>query len=106
MSETVASERARLLAGLREQIGRRARGTVATAVDGVLLSAEDHAGEPSPARSGAMLALIVQGAKRVALGERTYDYGAGQYLIAAVDLPITGHYTEASPDRPALGFGL
>jgi AraC-like DNA-binding protein len=35
-----------------------------------------------------------------------YEYGAGQYLIASVDLPITGHYTEASPERPALGFGL
>jgi AraC-like DNA-binding protein len=31
-----------------------------------------------------------------------YDYGPGQYLVASVDLPITGHYTEV----PALGFGL
>ena len=41
-----------------------------------------------------------QGAKRLAIGDRVYDYRAGQYLVASVDLPITGHYTEASPARP------
>jgi AraC-like DNA-binding protein len=35
-----------------------------------------------------------------------YDYGPGQYLIASVDLPVTGHYTLASPAEPALGFGM
>ena len=35
-----------------------------------------------------------------------YEYRAGQYLVASVDLPVTGHFTEASPERPALGFGL
>jgi AraC-like DNA-binding protein len=34
------------------------------------------------------------------------QHRAGQYLIASVDLPITGHFTEASLERPALGFGL
>jgi AraC-like DNA-binding protein len=48
------------------------------------------------------MAIIAQGAKRLAIGDRVYDYGPGQYLIASVDLPITGHYTDA----PALGFGL
>lgn len=95
-----------LLDQLRVEIARRARPDQSTPVDGVLLSAESQAREPSPARSGTMLALIVQGAKRVALGERTYDYGPGQYLVASLDLPITGHYSEASPARPALGFGL
>ena len=52
------------------------------------------------------MALIAQGAKRLAIGDRTYDYGPGQYLVASVDLPITGHYTHASADVPALGFGL
>ena len=50
--------------------------------------------------------LIAQGSKRLAIGDRVYDYGPGQYLVASVDLPITGHYTHASADEPALGFGL
>jgi len=56
--------------------------------------------------SGMVLALIAQGAKRLALGDRVYEYHAGQYLIASVDLPVTGHFLDATPDRPALGFGL
>jgi AraC-like DNA-binding protein len=52
------------------------------------------------------MALIAQGAKRIALGDRVYEYRAGQYLVASVDMPITGHFTEASPELPAIGFGL
>jgi AraC-like DNA-binding protein len=52
------------------------------------------------------MALIAQGAKRLAIGDRVYDYRPGEYLVASIDLPITGHYTRASPDEPALGFGL
>ena len=52
------------------------------------------------------MALIAQGTKRLACGGRVHEYTAGQYLVASVDLPISGHYSQASPERPALGFGL
>jgi AraC-like DNA-binding protein len=91
---------------LRALIRRHARPDGTTAIDGVLASTADTAGRPSPSTSGTVLALIAQGAKRIALGERVHDYHAGQYLVASIDLPITGHYTEASPAAPALGFGL
>lgn len=52
------------------------------------------------------MALIAQGAKTLALGDRVYEYRTGQYLVASVDLPVTGQFTEASPAEPALGFGL
>jgi AraC-like DNA-binding protein len=95
-----------LLAELRELIARHARPDETTAIDGVLLSAAERAGEPRASTSGTVMAVIAQGAKRLAIGERVYDYGLGQYLVASVDLPITGHYTRASADEPALGFGL
>lgn len=91
---------------LRALIVRHARADETTAVDGVLLSAAGRPGEPQPSRTGTVMALIVQGAKRLAIGDRVYDYGPGQYLVASVDLPITGHYTHAAEDTPALGFGL
>ena len=47
--------------------------------------------------SGTVLAVIAQGAKRLALGDRVYEYRAGQYLVASVDLPVTGHFVDASP---------
>ena len=95
-----------MLDELRSLIARHARPDETTAIDGVLLSAATGAGEPRASTTGTVMALIAQGAKRLAIGERVYDYGPGQYLVASVDLPITGHYTRASAGEPALGFGL
>jgi AraC-like DNA-binding protein len=95
-----------LLGELRELIARHARPDETTAIDGVLLSAADRPGEPRASTTGTVMAVIAQGAKRLAIGDRVYDYRPGQYLVASVDLPITGHYTHASTDEPALGFGL
>ncbi len=91
---------------LRELLARHARPDGTTAIDGVLIGRAEQAHLPSASMSGTVLALIAQGAKTLALGDRVYEYRAGQYLIASVDLPVTGHYTEASRERPALGFGL
>src|SRR4051794_17482870 len=95
-----------LLAELRALIARHARPDQTTAIDGVLLSAAGRPGEPEASTTGTVMALIAQGAKRLAIGDRVYDYRPGQYLVASVDLPITGHYTHAAADQPALGFGL
>jgi AraC-like DNA-binding protein len=91
---------------LRTLIGRHVRPAETTEIDGVLLSSAESVGEPRPSPSGTVFALIAQGAKRLAIGDRVYDYRAGQYLVASVDLPVTGHYVQASPREPALGFGL
>ena len=95
-----------VFAELRALIARHAHPDATTAIEGVLLTAADRPGEPRASTSGTVMALIVQGAKRLAVGDRVYDYGPGQYLVASVDLPVTGHYTRASADEPALGFGL
>lgn len=91
---------------MRALIARQARPDETTAIDGVLLSAAGRPGEPEASTTGTVMAIIAQGTKRLAIGDRVYDYGPGQYLVASVDLPITGHYTHASADEPALGFGL
>jgi AraC-like DNA-binding protein len=91
---------------LRALLAHHARPDLTTAIDGVLISKVGESGEPSASMTGTVLALIAQGTKRLALGDRVYEYRAGKYLIASVDLPVTGHFTEASPERPALGFGL
>lgn len=56
--------------------------------------------------SGTVLAIVAQGSKRLALGDHVYDYGAGQYLVASVDLPVTGHFLDAAPGQPGLGFAM
>jgi AraC-like DNA-binding protein len=94
------------LAELRTLLVRHARPDMSTAIDGVLISKAEKPTAPTASTSGTVLALVAQGAKRLALGDSVYEYRAGQYLVASVDLPVTGHFTEASPRSPALGFGL
>ncbi|MCF4966859.1 AraC family transcriptional regulator [Nostoc sp. CMAA1605] len=53
-----------------------------------------------------IIAIVVQGKKEVLLGEETYRYGAAQYLVVSVDLPLSGFVVEATPEQPYLGFKL
>ncbi|MDQ7991246.1 MAG: AraC family transcriptional regulator [Propionicimonas sp.] len=92
---------------LRTLIARHAgRGTTTTAIPGVLLSRVEGADPPEESTTGTILAIVAQGSKRLAVGGSVHDYGAGQYLVASVDLPVSGQFTDASADHPALGFGL
>ncbi|MBL8256090.1 AraC-like DNA-binding protein [Pseudoxanthomonas japonensis] len=50
----------------------------------------------------AALCLIVQGAKRAILADEVYDYDASRFVVASVDLPVTGQVTEASVEAPYL----
>jgi AraC-like DNA-binding protein len=46
------------------------------------------------------LAVIAQGEKTTALNGHAFTYGAGQYLVASVGLPVIGHVTRASLEEP------
>jgi AraC-like DNA-binding protein len=90
----------------RELLDRHARPDLATAIDGVRICRSEHTAAPESSMSGTVVAIIAQGRKRLALGDCFYDYGVGQYLVASVDLPVTGQVIDAVPGRPALGFGM
>src|SRR3546814_8979386 len=86
---------------------RHARaGTTGTLIPRVLLSRMEDPGGPDETTSGTVLAVVAQGTKRLLVGDRVHDYGAGQYLVASIDLPVSGRFEDATPSRPALGFGL
>lgn len=93
------------LAELRDLIDRHARSDMSTSISGVMLSRQDVSAHEQN-MSGTVMALVAQGAKRLALGDRVYEYYPGQYLVASVDLPVTGRFLDASAEHPALGFGL
>jgi len=91
---------------LRELLDRHARPDLTTAIDGVRLCKSDHTAAPESSMSGMVVAVVAQGRKRLGLGNRFYDYGAGQYLVTSVDVPVTGRVLDAAYGRPALGFGM
>ncbi len=49
---------------------------------------------------------VLQGSKISMLGESALRYGAGQGLLASVDVPVTARIVEASPERPYLAFSV
>jgi AraC-like DNA-binding protein len=85
-------------------LDRHARPDLSTAIDGVQACRFDQRSAPGAGMSGTVLAVIAQGGKRLALGERLYEYRAGQYLVTSVDLPVTGHVIDTG--QPTLGFGM
>ena len=46
--------------------------------------------------------FILQGRKRMHIGDEVLDYGPGEYLVASLDLPAAGHIVNATPDQPYL----
>lgn len=91
---------------LRDLLDRHARPDLRTPIENVLIFKAEHPQPPTPTTYGKVLAVVAQGTKRFALGDHLYEYGEGQYLIASVDLPVTSHFTRASPELPGLGVGL
>ena len=73
---------------------------------GVLINKVVDATRPTPSIAEPVLAFSMQGAKRIALADSVYDQVPGTFLTVAVDLPITGHYVQASRTEPYLGFAL
>ncbi len=53
-----------------------------------------------------MLCVVLQGEKRVALGSTLFNVAAGQYLIATVDLPVSGSLINREQGEPCIALGL
>lgn len=73
-----------------------------TAIPGVNYLKATEAGHRTPSVFQPSLCIIVQGKKRVLLGEEVLTYAPSQYLVASVDLPVIGEVTHASRAMPYL----
>lgn len=93
------------LAGL---VGKFAQtdGDYETAIRALRLRRCSSTTDPMPCIYGLGLVLIVQGGKRITLGEEVFDYSAGQTLITTVDMPVVAYITRASSTEPFFGMWL
>jgi AraC-like DNA-binding protein len=93
------------LAELEALIARHAgEGVTSTALAGVSLMATGATTEPIGSVAEPALALVVRGSKRTVLNDSVFEYGAGEYLIVSLDLPVTAHIAQAP--FVACGFSL
>jgi AraC-like DNA-binding protein len=77
-----------------------------TAIPRLLLARASQPGEMSCGVTEPAMGIIAQGAKRVMLQNEIYIYDRAQFLVASVDLPVTGQIIQASPSKPYLSFRL
>lgn len=77
-----------------------------TAVPGLSLFRRIEPTEPVSGMYEPSICLVVQGAKRVLLGDDAYVYDPRHYLITSVHLPTVVQVIEASPEKPYLGLRL
>ncbi|MCY1008126.1 AraC family transcriptional regulator [Nannocystis pusilla] len=54
----------------------------------------------------ALIAVVLQGEKRSALGSHAFKCGAGDLLVASMKAPLPGQITRASAREPFLAVGL
>lgn len=102
--ETIA-EQCRELAALITR-HTKANGFHQTAIARLEFARESSVATLLPSVIQPLLAIVVQGKKAALLGEEAYYYGAAQYLVISIDMPISGFIVEASEAQPYLGFKL
>lgn len=89
-------------------VARHARsdGMTATAIDALSLLRSSRTTSLTYGVIQPSLCLIVQGDKRLHVGRDRYDYGAGSYVVSAIEFPTSGEITAASTARPYLALRL
>ncbi|WP_198167600.1 AraC family transcriptional regulator [Microbispora sp. ATCC PTA-5024] len=75
-------------------------------VEDAMVFAADHVTETMATVTEPMLALVVQGVKRSALGGHVFEHHPGQAAVVTVALPLTSQITQASRREPFLALGL
>ncbi|PAD21810.1 AraC family transcriptional regulator [Terribacillus saccharophilus] len=77
-----------------------------TSIESLFLIRESTISEPVARVNEISFCIIVQGEKEVLLGEECFKYGPGNFIVASVELPVTGQVINASYDFPYLALKL
>lgn len=79
-----------------------------TAIEALGISRRSAPSAPCHGSYRPCLAMVIQGAKSLQLGTDTINYGAGDYLLTSLDLPVAWRVVEASEAVPhfCISFAL
>src|SRR5471032_1125591 len=75
-------------------------GIAVTPVNGLVILRETAPTMLQYAVSKPLVALVLQGGKRVMMGNRAFDFGAGESLLITTDVPTISQITKASRVLP------
>jgi AraC-like DNA-binding protein len=91
------------LAKLIERLSKQ-DGVHSTTIPSLFLIRESIITEPISRVNEPSFCMILQGEKEVLVGEERFLYGPGHYIVASVDLPVTGQVIKASAGSPYLAI--
>jgi len=94
------------IAEFRDIIARNASADMATPIRGLFLKRQTEPTELSHTAQSPCFGLVVQGKKRLTLGDEVHEYGVGDYLLVSLDLPVSSCIVDATEDEPHLGMGF
>ncbi|PFH83672.1 AraC family transcriptional regulator [Bacillus sp. AFS088145] len=77
-----------------------------TSINSLFFIRESNITDPKYRVYKPSLCIVVSGVKELLLGNEQFKYGPGNYLVASVDLPVTGQVIEATPSAPYLALKL
>ena len=114
MQEVVATRprEADRMEAVREALVRRvARWTasadaVETAIPGLLLVRREAPTEPFSCMYEPSVVLVLQGPKRIVVGEDAFEWAGHEFVLTSVDLPVISQVLEASKEKPHLALRL
>ncbi|WP_318503123.1 AraC family transcriptional regulator [Bacillus sp. T3] len=104
MFEQLYRQRVELTKIIEDHIGQD--GSQITAIPTLFFSRFSNMTGPNYGVYNPSLCIIVQGMKEVLLSQERFQYGPADYLVASVNLPISGQVTEASTEVPYLALKL
>ncbi|MEC4722818.1 AraC family transcriptional regulator [Noviherbaspirillum sp. CPCC 100848] len=81
-----------------------ANGVAKTPIPGLVILRETMPTPLQYAISKPLVALVLQGTKRVSIGKSTFNFGAGESLLITTDVPTVSQITKASLDQPYYSF--
>ncbi|UPK45974.1 AraC family transcriptional regulator [Paenibacillus pabuli] len=73
-----------------------------TAIPSLALIRASQVSEPIHTVHEPALCIVAQGTKLVILGQESYTYDSSQYLVASINLPISGQVVQATTEHPYL----
>lgn len=81
-------------------------GLTVTRIPRVDLCVGQGSTDKAPCLYRSMICFILQGSKRVAINDTLLSYNSEQYLISALELPLTGQILDAGEGQPYVAVSL
>jgi AraC-like DNA-binding protein len=94
------------LQALCEIVARHTATGTALPIPHVMFRSGTSDDEPYSGVFNPMLCFILQGSKRIIIGDQEMTFGANSVLALSLDLPLTGRLVDGTKAEPHLGIGI